>query len=158
MPMGRQCASGLSLLLSDIRFFTRSAAQGWYGAPPCVLLPILPNGDPPPPPPRPPRPAAGGGAFGSRVISHTPDKSGLPSDVFGTPAFASSFPSAPTGTPVGVYFGHCAITVVDAATTRLATASFVTDRTLGSITSCPPALLRRRRPSATSQGTACGHP
>src|SRR5258708_5365952 len=48
MPIGRQCASGLSLLLSAIRFLTRSAAHGWYGAPPGVLLPMLPNGDPPP--------------------------------------------------------------------------------------------------------------
>src|SRR5215813_11800904 len=129
MPIGRQCASGLSLLLSPIRFFTRSAAQGWYGAPPCVLLPILPNGDPPPPPPRPPRPAAGGGAFGSRVISHTPDKSGLPSAIRGTGAFESSFPSAPNGTAAAVYFGHCAISVVEPASTRLATANFASRRT-----------------------------
>src|SRR5215813_8279393 len=128
MPIGRQCASGLSLLLSPIRFFTRSAAQGWYGAPPCVLLPMLPNGDPPPPPPRPPRPAAGGGAFGSRVISQTPDKSGLPSAVRGTGAFASSFPSALRGTPAGVCFGHCANGVADPASTRLATANVVTSR------------------------------
>src|SRR6516164_6866688 len=125
MPIGRQWASGLSLLLSAIRFLTRSAAHGWYGAPPCELLPMLPNGDPPPPP-RPPRPAAGGGAFGSRVISHTPDRSGFPSAARGTGAFASSFPSAPNGTPAGVYFGHCAVTVVEAASTRPATANFAT--------------------------------
>src|SRR5690349_13341254 len=124
--MGRQWASGLSLLLSAWRFFTRSAAHGWYGAPPGQLLPMLPKGDPPPPPPLPPR--AAGGALGSRVISHTPERSGLPSAVRGAAAFASSFPSAPIGTPVAVYLGHCAATVVDAATTSPATASFAMDR------------------------------
>src|SRR5215831_11248435 len=98
---------------------------------------MLPNGDPPPPPPRPPRPAAGGGAFGSREISQTPDRSGLPSDVRGAGALASSFPSAPNGTPPGVYFGHCAVSVVDAAKIRPAITSFETNRTLSSVTSCP---------------------
>src|SRR5438128_12473251 len=45
-PIGRQCASGLSLLLSAIRCFTSSAAHGWYGAPPGSCAPILPNTDP----------------------------------------------------------------------------------------------------------------
>src|SRR2546428_11867089 len=45
-PIGRQCASGLSLLLSAMRCFTSSAAHGWYGAPPGTCAPILPNTDP----------------------------------------------------------------------------------------------------------------
>src|SRR6185503_9060375 len=45
-PIGRQCASGLSLLLSAMRCFTNSAAHGWYGAPPGTCAPILPNTDP----------------------------------------------------------------------------------------------------------------
>ena len=47
MPIGKQCASGLSLLLSATRFFTRSAAHGWYGAPPGVCPPMSPKTLPP---------------------------------------------------------------------------------------------------------------
>src|SRR5262245_1343997 len=115
-PIGRQCASGLSLLLSAMRCLTRSAAHGWYGAPPATCAPILPNTPPPgvgapvvapgtpvaagavvPAAPgavgvaaEPPAGAAGGGG----AASHTPDRSGFPSAVRGAGALTSGFPSA----------------------------------------------------------------
>src|SRR5258706_1553545 len=123
IPIGRQWASGLSLLLSATRFFTRSEAHGWYGAPPSVCEPTFPNGLPrpgvgaplprlafapapvappaaPPPAPR-PRPAAGGlrpsmtGGTHPRhgAVSHTPDRSGFPSAGSGARALRTYFPS-----------------------------------------------------------------
>src|SRR5580765_4286717 len=112
-----------------------------------MLLPLLPNGEPPPWPR--PRPCAGGGALGSRVISQTPDRSGWPSAARGVAAFASSLASGPIGTPVAVYFGHCAITVVDATNTKA--------RTTCLFISSPPPLHHRPTPSTTIRGTACGH-
>src|SRR5438876_5378095 len=90
-PIGRQCASGLSLLLSAIRCFTSSAAHGWYGAPPGSCAPILPNTDPEGPVGGPGAaaggagvPAAGGAAArGGGSAPHTPDKFGFPSAVRG---------------------------------------------------------------------------
>src|SRR4029453_385518 len=117
MPIGRQCASGLSLLLSPIRFFTSSAAHGWYGAPPSTCAPTFPNTNLPgggaggvddPAALPAPRPCVGGGLSPSMVggaqpvhgaVSHTPDRSGLPSAVRGAGAFRSGFPSAVFGTP-----------------------------------------------------------
>src|SRR5215510_14385680 len=109
-----------------------------------MLLPMLPKGEPPPwprPRPRPcaPRPSvgapwarpkgSGGGALGSRVISHTPERSGWPSAAFGVGAFASSLPSEPVGIPLAVYFGHWAMTVADAATTNAKATNLAADRT-----------------------------
>src|ERR1700686_1163784 len=116
--MGRQWASGLSLLFSDFRLFSTSAAHGCSGSPSFMLAPILKNvasGGPSDgggggggrgawagawgcAPPRPP---------GTRVTSHTPEKSGFPSAVRGVGAVRSGFPSAVFGTPEG-YKGHCA--------------------------------------------------
>src|SRR6185295_12790691 len=66
IPIGRQCASGLSLLLSAWRFVTSSFAHGWYGASPSgVLPPMLPKifrAKGLPPRPRPPCPPAAGAA------------------------------------------------------------------------------------------------
>src|SRR5436190_22812043 len=98
-PIGRQCASGLSLLLSAIRFLTRSAAHGWKGSPSGKPWPALPNvatgiafagggvagaAAPRPPPPRwpPPPPAA-----------QIPLRSGLPSAVLGAGAVRFGLPS-----------------------------------------------------------------
>src|SRR5438876_6323393 len=84
-PIGRQCASGLSLLLSAIRCFTNSAAHGWYGAPPGSCAPMLPNTDADGPAGGPGAatggagapPASGGAAArGGGSVCHTPDKFG----------------------------------------------------------------------------------
>src|SRR6516162_3767681 len=99
MPIGRQWASGLSLLLSAFRFATSSAAHGWYGALwSGMLAPIFPKTNP----------EGSGGALrtgGSSAagrapavvrllpaagthpvqgtVSQTPDRSGFPSGVRG---------------------------------------------------------------------------
>ena len=125
MPIGRQCASGIVLavvghsLLDELRGprLIRCLALG-------VLPPTLPK--PAPPPPR--RPRAGGGRPGSRVISQTPDKSGLPSDVRGVAALMSTLPSGPSATPAGTNVGHCAATAVDAMTTNARTIGFFISR------------------------------
>src|SRR5712691_8169754 len=86
-PIGRQCASGLSLLLSAIRCFTRSAAHGWYGAPPGSCAPMLPNTDADGPAGGPGAATGGAGvpasgdaaARGGDSVCHTPDKFGFPS-------------------------------------------------------------------------------
>src|SRR5215467_8133362 len=99
-----------------------------------MLLPMLPNGDPPPWPRPRPRPCSGGGALGSRVTSHTPERSGWPSAARVVGAFASSLPSEPVGTPLAVYFGHWAMTVAaDAATTNVRTTNLAADRTCSSL-------------------------
>src|SRR5581483_5818686 len=133
-PIGRQWASGLSLLLSAMRFFTSSAAHGWYGAPPGVCAPMLPTTEPPggsspvpsaatrggagpAPRPRPPRPRPPAGQSIQGMISHTPERSGLPSDVRGGGAFRSGLPSGVRGTPAMGYVGHCARARGEAATT-----------------------------------------
>src|SRR5437773_4176562 len=137
-PIGRQCASGLSLLLSAIRCFTNSAAHGWYGAPPESCAPMLPNTDPEGPaggpgaaaggagvpaaggvPGAAAAPGAAGGAAGRGGGSapHTPDKFGFPSAARGGGALKSGLPSAVNGTPEGIQSGHCASTGADIATT-----------------------------------------
>ncbi len=62
-------------------------------------------------------------------MSQTPERSGCPSAVLGAGAFMSIFPSAPVGAPGATYFGHCAISVVDAVSTEIKTASFQSIRT-----------------------------
>src|SRR5213592_116277 len=129
-PIGRQCASGLSLLLSAIRCFTNSAAHGWYGAPPGICAPILPNTDPDGPAGGPGAAAGGAGvsptggapggaaARGGGSAPHTPDKFGFPSAARGGGALKSGLPSAVNGTPEGIQSGHCASTGADIVTTR----------------------------------------
>src|SRR5262245_19591336 len=96
MPIGRQTASGLSLLLSSMRFFSNSAAHGRSGRPSLKPVPTFLNvattGVP------------GGGSSGAapRPLPgnprQTPEKSGLPSVVLGAGAFNSGLPSAVLGT------------------------------------------------------------
>src|SRR5436190_9589365 len=126
IPIGRHCASGLSLLLSACRFVTSSFAHGWYGASPSGVLPptlpkiFLANGLPRPRPP----PAAGGAGWAGAVaraaacpdpgvglrpsitggaqsghgaVSQTPERSGLPSAVRGAGALRSTLPSGGFG-------------------------------------------------------------
>src|SRR5262245_51490938 len=99
LPIGRQCASGLSLLLSAMRFFTSSAAHDWMGNPSGNPRPTLANvatggvpgggggggGAGAPPWPRCPA--------GTLTFSQIPDKSGFPSAAFGAGAFMLGFPS-----------------------------------------------------------------
>src|ERR1044072_8917923 len=162
MPMGRQFASGLSLLLSATRFLTNSAAHGRYGAPPCVFAPMFPNAPPTDgtdvgqgprngagcaadaaePDPRcpvapgaaaPPRPRPNG-------ISQTPERSGLPFARRGGGASKFGLPSAPIGTPDAVYFGHCACGVAVAAasppSTRAACVSSLSFPTVNPLSIC----------------------
>src|SRR5262245_768038 len=110
IPNGRQCASGLSLLLSAIRFLTSSAAHDWYGAPPSTWSPMLPKREPEGG--NSPVPAAATGAGPPPLIpwmvSQTPDRSGLPSAVRGAGAVMLTLPSAVFGVFGAENFGHCA--------------------------------------------------
>src|SRR6185436_13696233 len=110
-PIGRQCASGLSLLLSAMRFFKRSAAHGVNGRPfvnPTPTLPKLASGIASRDTfggaaPLPPRPAVAHG------FAQTPDRSGLPSPVLGVGAVRSGFPSGVLGILVAGCSCHCAV-------------------------------------------------
>src|SRR6266540_2509102 len=114
-PIGRQCASGLSLLLSAILISTRSAAHGCSGRPSLKPEPAFPNvasgtssSD-----------ASGGAGAaplapappGIRMFCQTPDMSGLPSAILGVDAVAGV--AAPADD-----CGHCADSNADIATTR----------------------------------------
>src|SRR5215471_12259143 len=104
-PIGKQCASGLSLLWSAFLFFIRSAAQGWNGKSSLKPRPALPNvaiGIPsggsggvagaPAPAPRCPAPPA---AIRAPQI---PDKSGLSFAILGVGPSRLGLPSAVLGT------------------------------------------------------------
>src|SRR2546425_423582 len=107
-PIGRQCASGLSLLFESFRAFLSSAAHGWKGRPSGIPAAISKNvamggvpggagiGVPVVPPPWP------------RNLIQIPDKSGLPSAVLGVGASRIGSPLAVRGTPGVGYLGHCA--------------------------------------------------
>src|ERR1700687_3113037 len=111
-PIGRQCASGLSLLFAARRAFTSSAAHGCSGRPSLTFAPTSRNvvtGGPaenegagaasvPPP--------AGPSCPSPRI--QFPEKSGLPSAVRGAGAVKSGLPSGVLGTPGVPYRGHCA--------------------------------------------------
>src|SRR5580700_8107683 len=111
-PIGRQFASGLSLLLSAMRFFTSSAAHGCNGRPslnPDPTLPKVASGTWS-------SETSGGagaaplaGATGFRTFRHTPERSGLPSAVLGAEAVAD-------GTGPAGYWGHCADRSAEVAT------------------------------------------
>src|SRR2546428_569747 len=107
LPMGRQCASGLSLLLSAIRFFTTSAAHGCSGSPSLNPAPTSRNvatGG---------VPGGGGGGGGGGVAAapcprcpagglmfdQIPERSGFPSAVLGAGPARLGMPSGPLGTP-----------------------------------------------------------
>src|SRR5262245_44120343 len=124
-PIGRQCASGLSLLLSAMRFLTRSAAHDCIGKPslkPPPTFPNVANGIP--------SGGSGGGGGGAegaggvnpgvaagaaprwpagpRGFSQIPERSGLPSAVLGAGAVRLGLPSLVLGTPGAGKDGHCA--------------------------------------------------
>src|SRR5678815_2183625 len=118
IPIGRQFASGLSLLLFASRVFSSSAPNGVKGSPSLMFWPMLANAAtggpdgggasaaaPRPRPPAPPR--------------HSPDRSGLPSAVFGAGAFMSGWPLASLGTFRVGYRVHCAdvdaVSIISAA-------------------------------------------
>src|ERR1700693_325422 len=113
-PIGRQCASGLSLLLAALRAFTRSAAHGCNGRPSLTFAPTSrnvvtgapaenegagPGSVPPPAGPRCPSP---------RI--QLPERSGLPSAVRGAGAVRVGLPSGVLGTPAGGWGRPCAET------------------------------------------------
>src|SRR4029450_336706 len=113
LPIGRQSASGLSLLLSALRLSLSSLAHDWNGNPPSTPAPISRNkrgpfGEPP----------VGKGAPGVLSIwaissrqprfSHIPVRSGLPSAVFGAGALRSGCPFGSLGTPAVGERGHWA--------------------------------------------------
>src|SRR5262245_43005780 len=94
-PSGKQCASGLSLLLLATRWRCNSAAQGWKGRPSLKEAPRFQNwlvrtdrgmisrgceadggGS-----------GASGGVPGGRVYNQTPEKSTFPSAVLGVGPF-----------------------------------------------------------------------
>src|SRR3954452_6887642 len=94
MPMGRQCASGLSLLLRALRLANSSAPYGDSGRPSLNVEPIsrkVAKGGAP-------AGLAGGGAprCPTGAPRHTPEKSGLPLGVRGAGAERS-------GSPLGVF-------------------------------------------------------
>src|SRR5438093_5269032 len=103
-PIGRQRASGLSLLLSAMRCFRTPAAQGVSGRPSLNPTPTLPKlasgisssdtfggGGAAAPRPRPAPPVAHG-------FAQTPDRSGLPSAVLGAGAVRFGCPACVLGT------------------------------------------------------------
>src|SRR5579872_4944211 len=106
MPIGRQCASGLSLLLSATRCRCSLAAHGVNGRPSGNREPMFQNGL---------RLATsnrlsfvrGGFALDRaatvpptvRSFCHTPDRSGLPSEVLGVGALMLGLPWGVLGTP-----------------------------------------------------------
>src|SRR5688500_761725 len=101
IPIGRQCASGLSLLLSSLRFFNTSAAHGCNGRPPLKFAPTFRKvargtsdgdaADAAVDAPRCPVPAG--------APRQIPERSGLPSGVRGTGAARFGLPSGVLGTP-----------------------------------------------------------
>src|SRR5688572_20719433 len=95
-PIGRQSASGLSLLLAAFRTRFSSAAQGWNGSPSLKPAPTS-------------KKVASGGVPGGTsegdaprevaARTHSPERSGLPSDVRGAGAFSIGLPALSLGTP-----------------------------------------------------------
>src|SRR2546425_7725463 len=125
IPIGKQCASGLSLLLSACRFFTSSAAHGRIGKPPWTPVPMSRNkfipvlgagaavpaaGGAPPVPD-----AVSNAAAGPRGFCQIPERSGLPSGVRGAGAFTSGWPVAVFGTRGVGYAADCADSDVEIA-------------------------------------------
>src|SRR2546425_10697221 len=112
-PIGRQWASGLSLLFSASRLSLSSLAHGRNGKPSLSPLPMFQNkpslggmvasaSGAPAAPPTPPESGK------VRTFSQRPDKSGLPSEVRGAGALRFGLPSGVRGTPAVGYGGHCA--------------------------------------------------
>src|SRR5678816_1397487 len=129
-PIGRHHTSGLSLLLSAMRFFLSSAAHGVIGNgyPRPATSPKVESGVPsgvvvggggaPSPRPRPPPPPP------ARI--QIPEKSTLPSAVRGVGASRFGLPSAIRGTPGVGYDGHCAPSEGDTATAIAITPAILT--------------------------------
>src|SRR5215510_7741011 len=136
-PIGRHQTSGLSLLLSAIRFFLSSAAQGCSGSGKprpatsknCDVgiafgsgagggvagAPFAPAPRPRPPPPPPPN-----------ASCQIPEKSTLPSGVRGVGASRIGLPSDVRGTPGVGYDGHWAPSETDKET-AIASAAAIRD-------------------------------
>src|SRR5438309_4622711 len=96
MPIGRQWASGLSLLLPSIRFFSSAEPYGVKGRPSLNVEPMsrkVASGGAP-------LTGAGGGAprWPVGAPRQTPEKSGLPSGVLGAGALRLGSPAAVLGT------------------------------------------------------------
>src|SRR6185369_13504999 len=138
MPIGRQFASGLSLLFVAIRAFFRSAAHGVKGSPPGIFAPrskkvarggALGSGGngadrgstttaPVAPAPRATTPATSCGRGSRSPLTQLPERSGLPFAVRGGRASSCTRPCASRGTPGAAYFGHCASNVMEHAIRR----------------------------------------
>src|SRR5439155_8486166 len=129
MPIGRQCASGLSLLLSAMRLFTSFAAEGLNGRPSLNPEPLSRNdaeaissrdtfggggvaGRAALAVPPPPRKLFRVWSAGGRTICQIPERSGLPSDVRGAGASRLGCPSGNLGTLGVGRDGHCARALV----------------------------------------------
>src|SRR6478609_5099043 len=83
-PSGRQCASGLSLLPSAVRFARSSFAHGVNGNPSLTAAPMLKN-------------APSGGALGSAAGGGGGGGGGAPSLPF--PSLSLPLPAPPAGGP-----------------------------------------------------------
>src|SRR5688572_5311868 len=126
-PIGRHHTSGLSFMLSAMRFFFSSTAHGSIGRakPRPATSPKLETGTPsggvekviagvaPAPPPRPPPPP--------RI--QIPEKSTLPSAVRGGAPVRMGAPLGSRGTSLVGYEGHCAASSDDMATSIAITAA-----------------------------------
>src|SRR5437899_1713170 len=125
IPIGKQCASGLSLLLSACRCFTSSAAHGRIGRPPSTPVPMSRNKFIPVLGAGAAVPAAGGAppvpdavtnaAAAPRGFCQIPERSGLPSGVLGAGALTSGCPLAVFAIRGVGYAAHCADSDVDVA-------------------------------------------
>src|SRR5438105_15163055 len=119
-PIGRQCASGLSLPSSAMRCLRSAAAQGLSGKPPSRPQPMSQNwfalggivpssSGAPAAPPTPASPAWPK----PRALRQIPERSGLPSDVLGVGAARFGLPSGVLGARAVGYGGHWADSVGD---------------------------------------------
>src|SRR5580700_9106818 len=97
-PRGRQCASGLSLLLLSLRSFRSAAAQGVNGRPPGTVEPMSKNSLMPGgrgPRPTPPTPTDGGPGAGAGVVA----AGGVVEDAAGAAAGGDPDPAITPGAP-----------------------------------------------------------
>src|SRR5262245_44747659 len=118
-PIGRQSASGLSLLLSASRCFCSSAAHGRSGTgslSPYLMFQntVMITGIVPSPRGEPPVPDTLSVRGNVMTFCQRPDRSGLPSAVLGVGAVRFGLPSAVRGTPGVGNDGHCAASDADA--------------------------------------------
>src|SRR5262249_59626980 len=127
-PIGRQSASGLSLLLSASRCFCSSAAHGRSGIgslSPYLIFQngVMITGIVPSARGEPPVPDTLSVRGNVMTFCHRPERSGLPSAVLGVGPLRFGLPSAVLGTPGVGYAGHCAVSGADVAARRTESAS-----------------------------------